>query len=68
MWKRAVPNKFKKRVPDLLGVYPSRGIQLVPIEEMASLLLQIKKQDTTLTPGTWVRIRRGKYAAGTGMV
>lgn len=45
----------------LVGVYPSRGIQLVPIEEMASLL-QIKRQEITLTPGTWVRIRRGKYA------
>lgn len=44
----------------LVGVYPSRGIHLVPIEEMASLL-QIKKQDLTVTPGTWVRIKRGKY-------
>ena len=51
----------------LVGVYPSRGIQLVPIEEMASLL-QIKKQDTTLTPGTWVRIRRGKYAGDLAQV
>jgi transcription elongation factor SPT5 len=44
----------------LVGVYPSRGITLVPIEEMASLL-QIKKQDLTVMPGSWVRIRRGKY-------
>lgn len=44
----------------LVGVYPSRGIVLVPIEEMASLL-QIKKQDLTVTPGSWVRIKRGKY-------
>ncbi|KAI6046265.1 hypothetical protein EDC04DRAFT_2887945 [Pisolithus marmoratus] len=44
----------------LVGVYPSRGIILVPIEEMASLL-QIKKQDLTVTPGSWVRIKRGKY-------
>ncbi|KIJ64684.1 hypothetical protein HYDPIDRAFT_175264 [Hydnomerulius pinastri MD-312] len=44
----------------LVGVYPSRGITLVPIEEMASLL-QIKKQDLTVTPGSWVRIKRGKY-------
>jgi transcription elongation factor SPT5 len=44
----------------LVGVYPSRGIALVPIEEMASLL-QIKKQDLTVTPGSWVRIKRGKY-------
>ncbi|KAG8216091.1 hypothetical protein J3R82DRAFT_8092 [Butyriboletus roseoflavus] len=44
----------------LVGVYPSRGITLVPIEEMASLL-QIKKQDLTVTPGAWVRIKRGKY-------
>ncbi|KAJ6475205.1 transcription elongation factor SPT5 [Mycena vitilis] len=44
----------------LVGVYISRGIQLVPIEEMASLL-QIKKQDLTVTPGSWVRIKRGTY-------
>lgn len=44
----------------LVGVYPSRGIVLVPIDEMASLL-QIKKQDLTVTPGSWVRIKRGKY-------
>lgn len=44
----------------LVGVYPSRGVILVPIEEMATLL-QIKKVEVTLTPGTWVRIRRGKY-------
>ncbi len=43
----------------LVGVYLAK-IQLVPIQEMASLL-QIKKQDITVTPGTWVRIRRGKY-------
>jgi transcription elongation factor SPT5 len=44
----------------LVGIYPSRGIVLVPIEEMASLL-QIKKQELTVTPGSWVRIKRGKY-------
>lgn len=44
----------------LVGVYPSRGIHLVPIDEMASLLM-IKKQDLAVTPGSWVRIRRGKY-------
>ena len=47
----------------LVGIYPSRGIVLVPIEEMASLL-QIKKQDVTITPGSWVRVRRGKYQGG----
>jgi transcription elongation factor SPT5 len=44
----------------LVGIYPSRGIHLVPIEEMASLL-QIKKQDLTVAPGSWVRMKRGKY-------
>jgi transcription elongation factor SPT5 len=44
----------------LVGVYLTRGVKLVPIEEMASLL-QIKKQDITVTPGSWVRIKRGKY-------
>ncbi|KAJ6499455.1 transcription elongation factor SPT5 [Mycena sanguinolenta] len=44
----------------LVGVYLSRGIHLVPIQEMASLL-QIKKQDLTITAGSWVRIKRGTY-------
>ena len=44
----------------LVGIYPSRGVTLVPIDEMASLLL-IKKQETTVNPGNWVRIKRGKY-------
>ncbi|KAK7057324.1 transcription elongation factor SPT5 [Favolaschia claudopus] len=44
----------------LVGIYLSRGIHLVPIQEMASLL-QIKKQDLTVTPGSWVRIKRGTY-------
>lgn len=44
----------------LVGIYLSRGIALVPIDEMASLL-QIKKQDVTITPGMWVRIKRTKY-------
>ncbi|THH32845.1 hypothetical protein EUX98_g1361 [Antrodiella citrinella] len=59
-----VEARSAKQVSDacagLVGIYPSRGIILVPIEEMASLL-QIKKQDLTVTPGSWVRIRRGKY-------
>jgi transcription elongation factor SPT5 len=44
----------------LVGIYPSRGVTLVPIDEMASLLL-IKKKETTVNPGNWVRIKRGKY-------
>ncbi|KAF8655012.1 hypothetical protein AX16_003283 [Volvariella volvacea WC 439] len=52
--------QVNKACQGLVGVYPSRGIQLVPIEEMASLL-QIKKQEQTITPGSWVRMRRGKY-------
>jgi len=51
----------------LVGVYPSRGIHLVPIEEMASLL-QIKRQEQTVTPGSWVRIRRGKYSGDLAQV
>ncbi|KAL5478474.1 SPT5 [Sanghuangporus weigelae] len=51
----------------LVGVFPSRGITLVPIEEMASLL-QIKKKDTVVTPGSWVRIRRGKYGGDLAQV
>jgi len=51
----------------LVGIYPSRGVHLVPIEEMASLLT-IKKQEVTIVPGTWVRIRRGKYAGDLAQV
>ncbi|KAJ7072492.1 transcription elongation factor SPT5 [Mycena amicta] len=36
----------------LVGVYLSRGIHLVPIDEMASLL-QIKTQEQSVTPGSW---------------
>ncbi|KAK7460942.1 transcription elongation factor spt5 [Stygiomarasmius scandens] len=59
--------QVSQAINGLVGVYPSRGIHLVPIEEMASLL-QIKKQDTTVTPGTWVRVRRGQYAGDLAQV
>ena len=59
-----VEARSAKQVSDaingLVGVFPSRGITLVPIEEMASLL-QIKQQELTVTPGSWVRIKRGKH-------
>lgn len=51
----------------LVGVYLSRGINLVPIEEMASLL-QIRKQDSTVKPGSWVRLKRGIYAGDLAQV
>ncbi|KAJ3786497.1 transcription elongation factor SPT5 [Lentinula aff. detonsa] len=53
----------------LVGVYPSRGIHLVPIDEMA-LLLMIKKVDggDKIVPGTWVRLKRGKYAGDLAQV
>ena len=52
--------QVSEAINGLVGVFPSRGIILVPIEEMASLL-QIKQQELTVTPGSWVRIKRGKY-------
>ncbi|KAH9946425.1 transcription elongation factor Spt5 [Epithele typhae] len=52
--------QVSEAINGLVGVFPSRGIVLVPIEEMASLL-QIKQQELTVTPGSWVRIKRGKY-------
>ena len=52
--------QVSEAINGLVGVFPSRGIALVPIEEMASLL-QIKQQELTVTPGSWVRIKRGKY-------
>lgn len=44
----------------LVGVFVGRGINLVPIEEMSSLL-KLKKKVVEIVPGTWVRIKRGKY-------
>ncbi|KZS88010.1 transcription elongation factor Spt5 [Sistotremastrum niveocremeum HHB9708] len=51
----------------LVGVFLGRGIVLVPIEEMASLLL-IKKKEFVLNPGAWVRMKRGKYAGDLAQV
>ncbi|KAF5313474.1 hypothetical protein D9611_008618 [Ephemerocybe angulata] len=59
--------QVQQAVQGLVGVYISRGIHLVPIEEMASLLT-IKKQEQTVKEGTWVRIKRGKYAGDLAMV
>lgn len=59
--------QVNQAVQGLVGVYPSRGFVLVPIDEMASLL-KIKKIETNITPGTWVRIKRGKYAGDLAQV
>lgn len=47
-------------IKGLVGVYVSRGVHLVPIEEMSSLL-KLKKKIVEIVPGSWVRIKRGKY-------
>ncbi|WRT70749.1 uncharacterized protein IL334_007748 [Kwoniella shivajii] len=44
----------------IVGIFASRGVSLVPIEEMAPLL-KIKKKDVNLIPGMWIRMKRGKY-------
>ncbi|KAJ2933337.1 hypothetical protein H1R20_g3768, partial [Candolleomyces eurysporus] len=59
--------QVQQAVQGLVGVYISRGITLVPIEEMASLLT-IKKQEQTVQTGSWVRIRRGKYSGDLAQV
>ena len=59
--------QVSQAIAGLVGVFPSRGITLVPIEEMASLL-QIKQKDTNVVPGNWVRIRRGKYGGDLAQV
>lgn len=41
-------------VNGIVGIFMSRGVNLVPIEEMAPLL-KMKKKDVNLTPGMWVR-------------
>ena len=51
----------------LVNVFPGRGISLVPIEEMASLL-HYKKKINPITEGAWVRIKRGKYQSDLAQV
>lgn len=36
-------------------------LTLVPIKEMTDVL-KVKHKESELRPGTWVRIKRGKYA------
>ncbi|KKA19065.1 Transcription initiation protein spt5, partial [Rasamsonia emersonii CBS 393.64] len=43
----------------LLDVYPKSKMVLVPVKEMPDLL-RVKKSEELL-PGSWVRIKRGKY-------
>ncbi len=54
-------------VSGVIGVYLSTGVRLVPIEEMAPLL-RMKKKDIVLTPGMWVRLKRGRYAGDLAQV
>lgn len=44
---------------NLIGIFRRDPI-LVPINEMAPLL-QLKQKEVSITPGMWVRIKRGKY-------
>lgn len=44
---------------NLVGIFRKDPI-LVPINEMAPLL-QLKQKEVSITPGMWVRIKRGKY-------
>ncbi|ORY31230.1 hypothetical protein BCR39DRAFT_465969 [Naematelia encephala] len=45
----------------IVGVFMSRGVTRVPLEEMAPLL-KIKKKDVILEPHMWIRMKRGKNA------
>lgn len=54
-------------VNGIVGIFMSKGVNLVPIEEMAPLL-KMKKKDVNLTPGMWVRMKRGKHAGDLAQV
>ena len=47
-------------------VYPGTKTILVPIKEMPDLLHVVKKAE--ITPGTWVRYKRGKYTGDLAQV
>ena len=54
-------------IKGIVGVFWSRGVNLVPIEEMAPLL-KIKKREVDYTVGMWVRMRRGRYTGDLAQV
>jgi transcription elongation factor SPT5 len=54
-------------VAGIVGVFISRGVTLVPIEEMAPLL-KLKQKDVNIRPDMWVRLKRGKYAGDLAQV
>lgn len=54
------PQQVQQSCSGLVGVHFSSGIDLVPVNEMASLLT-LKQASPPVTPGSWVRIRRGTY-------
>lgn len=58
------PAHVLEAVKGLVGVYSTAATDrkplLIPVEEMADLL-KIKKQVKEVKPGSWVRIKRGKY-------
>ncbi|TIA89435.1 hypothetical protein E3P99_02087 [Wallemia hederae] len=58
------PAHVLEAVKGLVGVYSSasadRKPMLIPVDEMADLL-KIRKQVKEVKPGSWVRIKRGKY-------
>jgi transcription elongation factor SPT5 len=59
----------RQAVNGLVGVYSNsaNGIFLVDIEEMPDLL-RTKQKRTVIKPGSWVRIKRGKYAGDLAQV
>lgn len=54
------PEQVRQACEGLIDVHLTRGIHLVPIDEMPSLLT-VKKPDLPVSPGSWVRILRGNY-------
>ncbi|WWC92361.1 uncharacterized protein L201_007318 [Kwoniella dendrophila CBS 6074] len=54
-------------IAGIVGIFASRGVSLVPIEEMAPLL-KIKKKDVNLTPGMWIKMKRGKHTGDLAQV
>ncbi|WWC65232.1 transcription elongation factor SPT5 [Kwoniella dejecticola CBS 10117] len=54
-------------ISGIVGIFASKGVSLVPIEEMAPLL-KIKKKDVNLAPGMWIRMKRGKHTGDLAQV
>ncbi len=61
------PDAVEYAVRGLVNVYIQNKI-MVPVKEYTDLLRAVKRNDVELVPGTYVRVKRGKYTGDLAVV